>query len=90
MCRRTSSRIDVEEGLADVAREGEVAREVAAVEIVVEDAADAARLAAVRQEEIVVAPFLEARVVAGSWASQAAWSAAWKASVSACVRAPSA
>ena len=32
--------------------------------LVEEDAARAARLAAVRQEEIAVAPFLEARVVA--------------------------
>ena len=34
-----------------------------AFEVVEEDAADAARLAAVRQEEVLVAPLLEARVV---------------------------
>src|SRR3546814_15645406 len=58
------ARVDVEECLSDVAGEGEVGLE-AAVEIVVEDAADAARLVAVLQEEILVAPRLEARVVVG-------------------------
>src|SRR5216683_2545317 len=57
--------IDREEGLADVAGEGEVAGEVAAVEIVVKDAADAARLAAVGQMKVLVAPLLEARIVGG-------------------------
>src|SRR5580704_9621251 len=57
--------IDLEERLADAAGEGEVAREVAAVEIVEEDAAHAARLAAVRQVEVFVAPLLEARIIAG-------------------------
>ena len=59
------ARIDFEEGGADVAGEGEVGVPVAGVEIVVEDAADAARLVAVLEEEILVAPFLEARVVGG-------------------------
>src|SRR6185312_11618020 len=58
-------RIDVEEGQSDVARKGEIALPIAAVEIIVEDAADAARLAAMLQEEIFVAPLLEARVIAG-------------------------
>ena len=49
-------RVDGEEGLADVAGEGEVALEIAAVEIVIEDAADAARLAAMGQIEVFVAP----------------------------------
>ena len=47
-----------QEGAADVLREGEVRVPVAAVEIVVEDAADAARLVAVLEEEIFVAPGL--------------------------------
>ena len=58
-------RVDRDEGLADRAGEGEVGLEVAAVVIVVEDAADAARLVAVLQEEILVAPFLEAGIVGG-------------------------
>src|SRR5882757_7627896 len=44
--------IDFQEGLADAAGEREVAREVAAVEIVEEDAAHAARLTAMRQMEV--------------------------------------
>ena len=66
-------RIDAEERLADRADEGEIALPVAAVEIIEEDAADAARLAAVLEKEILVAPFLEARVaVRRRSASQAA------------------
>ncbi len=58
-------RVDGEKGLADVAREGEVPRPIAAVEIVEKNAADATRLIAVLKEEIRVAPFLEALVIAG-------------------------
>ena len=54
-------RVDVEERLADVLGEREMALEVA-FEIVVEDAADAARLAAMRDEEVLVGPLLEALV----------------------------
>ena len=43
---------------ADVPREGEIGVPVAAVVLVVEDAADAARFLAVRQAKIFVAPFL--------------------------------
>src|SRR5690349_5393154 len=50
--------IDLQEGAADILREGEVGVPVAAVVPVVEDAADAARLFAVRQIEILVAPLL--------------------------------
>src|SRR6185437_14066436 len=56
-------RIDAEESLADRPREGEVGGVVAAVQMVVEDAADAARLIAVGQVEIVVAPRLETPVI---------------------------
>src|SRR5258708_3595067 len=59
------ARIDLEEGGTHLADEGEIALPVAGVEIVEEDAADAARLAAMGKIEIVVAPLLEARVVAG-------------------------
>src|SRR5262245_39594308 len=55
--------IDLQKRLADIAGEGEVALEVSAVEIVEKNAAHAARLAAVRQVEILVAPFFEARIV---------------------------
>src|SRR3981081_1017262 len=54
--------IDFQEALAAAARKSEGAREVAAVEIVKEDAAHAARLAAMRQVEVLVAPLLEARI----------------------------
>src|SRR5262245_61976382 len=54
--------IDAQEGAADVLREGEVGRAVAAVEIVVEDATDAAHLVAMLQVEIFVAPLLVLRV----------------------------
>src|SRR5262249_46351976 len=51
--------IDVAERAPDRLREGEVGVPVAAVEVIVEDAADAAHLLAMLQEEIVVAPALE-------------------------------
>src|SRR3546814_14977448 len=57
--------IDRQEGAADVLGEGEVGLPVAALEVVVDDAADAARLAAVGAEEVFVAPLLEARQVVG-------------------------
>src|SRR3546814_5967873 len=53
--------IDLQEGAADVLSEGEVALTVAAVEVVVENAADAACLAAVGTEGVLVAPLLEGR-----------------------------
>src|SRR5213592_5117571 len=49
--------IDFQEGAADVLREGEVGVPVAGIVPVVENAADAARLLAMRQIEIFVAPF---------------------------------
>ncbi|KAF1853478.1 hypothetical protein Lal_00013840 [Lupinus albus] len=55
--------VAVEEGGADIAGEGEISLPVARLEVVEEDAADAARLAPVRQEEIAVAPLLVARVI---------------------------
>jgi len=55
--------IDAEKGTADLLREVEVCLPIAGVEIVVEDAADAAHFAAMRQIEIFVAPGLEAGVV---------------------------
>src|SRR3546814_11477942 len=57
--------IDLQEGAADVLSEGEVALPVAAVEVVVENAADAACLAAVGNEEVLVAALLEAGVEVG-------------------------
>src|SRR5688572_11144977 len=57
--------IGAKERLADRAGEAEILVPVPAVEIVVEDAAKATWLLAVRQVEILVAPLLEARIVAG-------------------------
>src|SRR5215218_8548932 len=51
-------RIDLEEGLAHMAGEGEVLVRVSGPMVVVEDAADAARLVAVLEEEVLVAPLL--------------------------------
>src|SRR6185295_6642461 len=56
-------RIDADKSAANALREGEVGVPVSAVEIVVEDAADAAHLFAVGQVEIFVAPLLEALIV---------------------------
>src|SRR5690606_5308853 len=53
--------IDIAKRPADVLGEGEVLFPVA-FQPVIEDAADAARLVAVRQEEILIAPFLVARI----------------------------
>src|SRR6185312_1029453 len=50
--------IDIEEAEADFAGEGEILVPIAAVVMVVEDAADAAMLAAMGQEEIFVRPCL--------------------------------
>ena len=58
-------RIDVEKRLANRPHKGEIALKVAAVEIIEKNAAGAARLIAMRQVEIVVAPFFEARVALG-------------------------
>ena len=49
---------------ADIAGKGEIGRRVAGVELVVENPAGAARLVAMGQEEVAVAPFLEARIIA--------------------------
>ena len=57
--------IDFGEGLADGAGESEIGFEIAGVDVVVEYAPDAARLVAMREVEVFVAPFLEARIVAG-------------------------
>src|SRR5208283_2548947 len=51
--------IDAEEGAADFLSEGEIGLEVAAIEPIVEDAADAACFAAMFQKKILVAPRLE-------------------------------
>src|SRR5690606_37807350 len=56
-------RIDVAESRADVAGKGKVGVPVARVVVVVEDAADAARLLAVRQVEVLVAPLAIAVVI---------------------------
>src|SRR6185295_8941732 len=56
------ARIGGEHRAPDGLGEGEVLFPVAAVDIVVEDAAGAARLVAVWQEEILVAPFLELHI----------------------------
>src|SRR5215470_17284204 len=44
--------IDLQEGAADILSEGEVGLPVAGIMVIVEDAADAARLLAMRQKEI--------------------------------------
>src|SRR5215218_4911580 len=49
--------IDFQEGAADVLGKGEVGVPVARIMPVIEDAADAARLIAMRQVKIFVAPF---------------------------------
>src|SRR5262245_18471266 len=56
-------KIGRQEGVADRAREAEGKIEVALSEVVEEDAADAARLIAVLEVKVAVAPRLEARVV---------------------------
>ena len=52
-----------QEGIADGAHHREAALEAEFGEVVEEDAADAARLVAVLEEEVLVAPVLEARVL---------------------------
>ena len=59
MRRRTMRGIDLQERQADIAGEGEIGVGVAGEVVVEEDAAGAARLVAVRQEEVAVAPRLE-------------------------------
>src|SRR5690606_16101389 len=54
--------VGVEERIADAAREREAALEAAVVEIVEEQAADAARFVAMLEEEILVAPPLPVRI----------------------------
>ena len=62
-------RINGEKAFTDIAGEGEILVPAAvigiagAVEVIVENAANAARLIAMRQEEIFVAPFFVARVI---------------------------
>ena len=58
-------RVNVAEGPADVLGKSEILLPIAGVEIVKEDAADTAGLVAVLVEEVLVAPFLELRVIAG-------------------------
>ena len=55
-----------EEALADAAHEREAGVEAELGQVVEEDAADAARLVAVLEEEVLVAPALEARVLLGA------------------------
>src|SRR5690348_1040075 len=57
--------IDVEKCQPHIAGEGEIRLPIAGIEVVEEDSARAARLAPVRQEEVLVAPLPEARIVAG-------------------------
>jgi hypothetical protein len=57
--------VGIEEGAADILGEGEVGLDVPGVVMVEEDPSGAARLVAMRQEEVAVAPSLEARVEAG-------------------------
>src|SRR6478609_8570099 len=57
--------IDLQQSKSDVARECKILLEVARVEMIVEDAADAARLTAVRQEEIGIGPGFELAVIIG-------------------------
>src|SRR5690606_7434603 len=59
-------RIRFEEGVAHRSCQRETGHEAAFVEVIEEDAADAARLVAVLQEEVIVAPALEARVPVGT------------------------
>ena len=59
----------MEEGAADVLGEGEILPDVSGVDVVVEDAAEAAGFVAVGQEEVLVAPLLVGRVVAGPGAA---------------------
>src|SRR6266404_2969745 len=54
-----------EDSVPDRSEEGEVALPVAAIEIVEEDPAGAARFASMLQKEVLVAPLLEAGVAAG-------------------------
>src|SRR5439155_3054548 len=62
--------VRLEEMLAAVADEGKQGIDIA-LEVVEEDATDAARLAAVRQVEIIVAPLLEAGMVGDAWMAAA-------------------
>src|SRR5690606_8660537 len=65
-CRQVSTDeagISVEERLRDVLREVEVGVPITGIVVVVEDAADAARLVAVLEKEVLVAPLLVAEVV---------------------------
>jgi hypothetical protein len=55
-----------QEGVADRAHQREARVEAALGEVVEEDAADAARLVAVLEEEVLVAPALEARIQVGA------------------------
>ena len=75
-------RINVQKCLAHILGEGEVGLPVTAVDIIIENPADAARLVPVRQEEILVAPFLELRIVLGVVLIAGFPNARWKASVS--------
>jgi len=57
------ARIGLQERQADIPGEGEVGVPVAAVQVVVEDPADPARLVPVLQEEVLVAPLFEPDIV---------------------------
>jgi hypothetical protein len=64
--RRDDRQPGRQERVADGAHQGEAGVEAALGEVVEEDAADAARLVAVLEEEVLVAPALEARVLVGA------------------------
>ena len=72
-----------EEGPAHGLGKGEVGPPVAGAEVVVEDAADAARLAPVADQEIVVGPCLEAWIIGGVVRVAGGFRAVWKKAVSA-------
>ena len=84
MRRRTMRGKTSRNASPDVAGEGEIRRRVAGEMVVEEDAAGAARLVAVRQEEVAVAPRLERPDSRpGRAGRRRRWNAAWKSAASA-------
>src|SRR5690625_7000733 len=54
----------IQKGTPDIAGEGEIILPIQRAEIVIEDAADAPGLLAMADHEIIIRPFLEARIIA--------------------------
>src|SRR5690625_883569 len=54
----------IQKGTPDIAGEVEITRPIQRAEIIIEDAADAPGLLAVADHEIIIRPFLEARIIA--------------------------